>query len=41
MATAALRQKKVYETELDNIAGRRLTLESQVSRRLLVYIYNS
>ena len=27
---AALRQKKQYENELDKIAGRRMTLETQV-----------
>lgn len=31
VATAALRQKKVYENELDSIAGRKLTLETQVN----------
>lgn len=30
-ATAALRQKKLYEQELDRLAGRRMTLETQVS----------
>ena len=30
VALAALRQKKVYESELDKLAGRRLTLETQV-----------
>ncbi len=30
-ATAALRQKKVYENELDRIAGTRMTLETQVN----------
>ena len=31
VATQALRQKKVYENELDSIAGRKITLETQVS----------
>lgn len=31
MAQAALRQKKVYENELDRIAGTRMTLETQVN----------
>lgn len=31
VALQALRQKKVYETELDSIAGRKLTLETQVN----------
>lgn len=31
LATAALRQKKAYENELDRIAGTRLTLETQVN----------
>ena len=31
VATAALRQKKAFEGELDRIAGTRLTLESQVN----------
>ncbi|TIC00812.1 Snf7-domain-containing protein [Wallemia mellicola] len=31
LATAALRQKKAFEGELDRIAGTRLTLESQVN----------
>ncbi|POW04725.1 hypothetical protein PSTT_10171 [Puccinia striiformis] len=30
-ATAALRQKKLYEQELDRLAGRRMTLETQVN----------
>lgn len=30
VALQALRQKKVYENELDSIAGRKLTLETQV-----------
>lgn len=30
VATQALRQKKVYENELDSIAGRKITLETQV-----------
>ncbi|PWY98988.1 Snf7-domain-containing protein [Testicularia cyperi] len=30
-ATAALRQKKAYENELDRIAGMRMTLETQVN----------
>lgn len=32
VALQALRQKKVYENELDSIAGRKLTLETQVRR---------
>lgn len=31
MATAALRQKKAFEGELDRLAGQRLTLEHQVN----------
>jgi len=31
VATAALRRKKAYETELDRLAGTRLTLETQVN----------
>ncbi|GAA93427.1 uncharacterized protein L969DRAFT_96049 [Mixia osmundae IAM 14324] len=31
VATAALRQKKIYESDLDKLAGRRLTLETQVN----------
>jgi charged multivesicular body protein 4 len=31
VATAALRQKKAHENELDRIAGTRLTLETQVN----------
>lgn len=31
VATQALRQKKVYENELDSIAGRKITLETQVN----------
>ncbi|KAK4699667.1 charged multivesicular body protein 4A/B, partial [Phenoliferia sp. Uapishka_3] len=31
VALQALRQKKVYENELDSIAGRKLTLETQVN----------
>lgn len=31
VATAALRRKKAYETELDKLAGTRLTLETQVN----------
>lgn len=34
MATQALRQKKVYENELDSIAGRKITLETQVRSAL-------
>ncbi len=34
VATAALRQKKAHENELDRIAGTRLTLETQVSGSL-------
>ena len=30
-AQAALRQKKLYETELDRLSGSRMTLETQVS----------
>ena len=30
-AQAALRQKKMYETELDRLAGSRMTLETQVN----------
>ena len=30
-AQAALRQKKVYENELDRLAGTRMTLETQVN----------
>lgn len=33
MALSALRQKKVYEGQLDQLSGQRMTLEQQVSAR--------
>lgn len=36
VATAALRQKKAHENELDRIAGTRLTLETQVCLFLVI-----
>lgn len=33
VAKQALRQKKLYENELDSISGRKMTLTTQVSRR--------
>jgi len=38
VATAALRQKKAHENELDRIAGTRLTLETQVCLRMYAVV---
>jgi len=41
VAKQALRQKKVYEQELESISGRKMTLTTQVSRRNFPLLHDS